>query len=709
MRLRTLAALLSSVLAFSVAAQDVRITNIANTSRKQWVEVAVPASDAASLPALCRLDPQGFIALRGGGVGLHSVMYHVYAALQPGQSITGRLIPVSNDPSLVPPFAMTDWVADDTLALIPRPGVFANGVEHRLGSVVFDMVESNRARQVFRLRGRMGDLPLVFEEWIYVYSYQDLVKVEMTFTNNDPRFNGMSWAFDHLWVETGEYFRVDYHTTLGLQAPGLQTRWPGHPSYGQWVQAVSGSRFMGRGEQIFLSGWLCPLPSRPMPNRSIRYTAGGMTMDVSPAERTENFVAAFGGPGVGLYHDWAGKWLGFGMLPEVPVDNRASGGWSGANASAAAFASLMTQRRDLYSARPRGLFPGAGSTGAQEDFGACKGAFAVTVGDPRFIWEIGYSTYDAFARPYHYREADSAPMDQSFRSGLRTWSQLPNCRTTFDPMGYPCPLPYSWYSNGWTTWDDQHRSQNNINALLALGGSYALRASLSDLLEVDLTQQPNRIDSPRAEGRLAMAWSSMFLLLDDPADRQRLLTHMSARLTQVTTLWPGARFVNNPLKPIRALEVGRDPSFYEPGGTTQVPSIIVWEHSIAVMGFYAGWRVTGDVRYRDMAAEVAKLILNHCIFQENGRWVACTAVRYLQGAQEGDPLPPTSYRSVGSPDVHVGAYSFWDWILPAVLIGRDLFRNDPAMVARCNAMLTDVAPNGPIRWEQAEWWAVLPR
>src|SRR5262249_35662182 len=148
---------------------------------------------------------------------------------------------------------------------------------------------------------------------------------------------------------------------------------------------------------------------------------------------------------------------------------------------------------------------------------------------PRMLYELGYSVYELFARPFHQREIDGSPLLQRNHPDLRTWSQLIHCPTTHDTLGMICPLPYSWPSDGWSGYDDQHRSHNNFDALLALTGSYALRAVLKDLLEIDLAQVPDRIDSPRAEGRLGMAWANMLLLLDNPMDRARLREHMLLR------------------------------------------------------------------------------------------------------------------------------------------------------------------------------------
>jgi hypothetical protein len=241
--------------------------------------------------------------------------------------------------------------------------------------------------------------------------------------------------------------------------------------------------------------------------------------------------------------------------------------------------------------------------------------------------------------------------------------------------------------------------------MLALTGSHALRQSQKDLLQVDLTQQPGFVDSPRANGRLLMAWSEMLLLLDTDAERQTLIAHMGNRVQALLNTWPGRAFVNDPARPIRALAIGSSPTFREADGSA-VPSIVVWEHSIAAMGFFAAWRATGDPRYEMLARETSKLIVNHCIYQANGRYVAATVVRYLQGAQEGQALPASSYYE-GSPDVQVGI-SFWEWIFPAVLICRELHRTlDPVLVARCDAIVQD--RGAPTTWQQAEWWAVLPR
>src|SRR5258707_3485308 len=113
------AALIVAAFAIGVRAQDLRITNLANVARKQWVDVAVPLSDAAALPALCRVDPMGFIAWKGANVGLHSTLFHVLATLQPRQTVTGNLVGV---PTGGDAWAMSDWVADDTPGVLPIPG-----------------------------------------------------------------------------------------------------------------------------------------------------------------------------------------------------------------------------------------------------------------------------------------------------------------------------------------------------------------------------------------------------------------------------------------------------------------------------------------------------------------------------------------------------------------------------------------------------------
>lgn len=706
----TLPAALAAVLGLFVgflSAQDIRITNPANCSRKQWIDVALPQSDAAALPLLCRLDPHGFIVLKGVDIGQHSTLFHVLADLGPHQSITGHLVGVSNSAAACDPWHLSDWIADSTTGLVPIASVLdPHGVEHRLQLTGAEVTEaSTPARRVVHYRGRLSGTPLIYDSYLYLYAGQDIVRVECTLTNSDPTTPELSFDIGALWLETGEYLRLDYRKRLGMPAAQKQQLLPGHPSHGAYVQLLSGARVLGRHEQIHVSGWMLCLPAAGRTLSAQYYHTSTSTSLISVNDRIDTLVAAYDLPANAVSLGWQGKWLAYGLTPEVPV-GVANNGWTDAGASWSGFTGLLQQPADLYVQRPRGLNRRAGTTGAQEDFGATKGSFAVTVGDPRLLHQLGYSVHELFLRPFHYREADGSPLLAANHPGLQTFGQGINCRTTQEFVGLLCPLPYSWPSDGWSTYDDQHRSQNNFNALLALTGSYALRDVLRDLAEIDKTQVPNRMDSPRAEGRLGIAWANMLLLLDSPADRASLRAHVAARTQAIQNSWLGRNFVGNPQKPIRVLATGSDPTFLEPNGT-RTPAIIVWEHSIAVMGFYALYRVTGDQQLHDLAADISKVIVNNCIYQDSGHWVACTAVRYLEGAQEGDALPAANYYS-GSPDIHVGV-NFWTWILPSVLICRDLHPNDTALVARCNAMLNDVAPNGPDSWQNAEWWAVLPR
>jgi hypothetical protein len=712
MRLSVFAAAMTAVTWIgTLAAQDIKLANLSSIPRKQWIDVALPAVDAAPLPRLCRFDPQGWIAFKGRAIGQHSVLFHVLANLAPNQTCSGRLVGVSNSPATFAPWAMSDWVADNTIALLPRPVLLdTNGVEHRLRDPRLELVEdASPARRVFHISGRIGTTPMAFDAYLYVYAGQDVVEIECTLTCADPRLPGMNYGFQLLWLESGEYLNIDYHRRLGLIAPFRQTQVPSHPSYNRWIQLLSGLRKIGRGEGLHLSGALLCMCEPGHSPTSTSYATNGMSMQWSVGNRVDQLFAEHEQPCVGLWQHWEGKWLAFGMVPEVPIPFRGDGGVADSNASWAGFTQLMQQPADQFVQRPRGLLRYAPSTGAQEDFGACKGAFAVTVGDPRWIHDAGYSVTEAMMRGFHYREIDGTPMRAANHPLLRCFNQVVHCVTTQDRVGYPCPIPYGWASNGWSAWDEQHRSQNNFNAMLALTGRFALRDQLRDLAEVDKAAVANWMNSPRAEGRLTIAWANMLLLMEDPADRQALLQCMLTRIQTVQNLWPGGQFVGNPNKPIHAIEVGSDPSFLEPGSVDKrVPAFITWEHSIAVMGFYAAWRVTGEQRYYDMAKDISRVIVDHCTFLENGHWMAATAIRYLRGVREGDALPASAYYT-GSPDVHASTV-YWPWILPSVLICRELNTGtNPTRVARCNAILADVAPNGPNDWRTAEWWAVLPR
>ena len=60
------------------------------------------------------------------------------------------------------------------------------------------------------------------------------------------------------------------------------------------------------------------------------------------------------------------------------------------------------------------------------------------------------------------------------------------------------------------------------------------------LVEVDLAMVPNWMDSPRGEGRLMMAWASMYLLIDDPVQKpsQVVWSRMNCASPGVSTTCP---------------------------------------------------------------------------------------------------------------------------------------------------------------------------
>jgi hypothetical protein len=346
-----LAAFVAVVSCITCQAQDVRITNMADYGRVQWVDVALPAGDGAALPDLCRLDPAGFIAWKGARVGLHSRMFHVLARLGPRETINGRLVGVQSFPAPGVPHVPSDWVADDFLATIPVPSLIAAGREHRFTLTEWREVESGSARRVLHLRGRIEDMPLVCEQWLYVYSGQDLVRYEMTLTHSDPRSAELSCSFDLLWHETGELATTDFRTLTTLGPRYVQTGIVNHPSYRRWCQVLSGTRTMGRGEQLFFSGWVLGAPTAGMLLRPTVVQAGPMSAEISVGDRVSTLYAA-SEPAVGVYTGWDGKWLAFGMVPELPAGST-NQGWDDANASAAGFLEYRETPRDLYAQRPR--------------------------------------------------------------------------------------------------------------------------------------------------------------------------------------------------------------------------------------------------------------------------------------------------------------------------------------------------------------------
>jgi hypothetical protein len=469
---------------------------------------------------------------------------------------------------------------------------------------------------------------------------------------------------------------------------------------GSWVQIISGPRSLDDSQQIDFSGWLLCLPSDHSTVNWLDYeTAARLNTMLAQIE----FPGFYRGPVVGHSLNWDGHWQAFGPVPSLPVAPHPQMPIT-AESMRADFEAYLATPGDIYDVRPGSSVKAPSQTGGQEDFGACRGEEVLTMDGAWGVRriQIGVSSH---MRPFHNYEVGGEPVLAKDQPKLVTWSQRPFGRLdpNADSLGKGFhPSGYAWdlFGTGFSPFDDQHRSQNNFNADLALRGTYMRKRMLRDFLEMDLAQVPDRMGAPRAQGRLFMAWAAMLRLLDGEDDRNNLLQHMASRLETVLDDWPGKDFVGSEATPIRVLDWTRNTP--ELPGT---PAWVVWQHSISAMGYFAAWKQTEDGRYREMAFWNAEMVTNWGCFHDGHSWRCCTAVEYLLESQEGHPLPPMAYTPV-SKRINVDD-SWWTWIYPAVKICHALVDGRGELWQRCQSIIEQIEADPPRNWEQSRWWAVV--
>lgn len=659
--------------------------------RRSWVDIPVP-----KLPIeqkRFRMNLRNWPVVRGRDIGDHTSLLHLYGEWKPNERVEGDLVLLTNPPPL--PFSSSDWVADQIGDLVPHIVLKrANelGKNLKLLGQTLTIIEQNDARQVWRIRGRVETTMLVFDGWFYVYSNQDAVFLEGLFTNSDPSRKEIDETFDSVGFRTGEFFQMDFRDHYGLYFP-----WRSPDPNLDYHQLVALQRTLSDGQQIYFSGWMLCLPTPPYnfdmfdPTTLLRLDslrAHMTTLRGGPSDQR-------GGPVLGM-GDWPeGSWLAFGSLPQTPA--KLGGG-------PLAFQQRIYESQvDLYDQKPKGLAKFAGQTGGQEDFGACKGGHCVTYSDPWMKEELRYMVSE-FYRPFHNRQPDGSPITKESNPKLWTWSQLPIGTTEPGPAddlgkGFNGVWPPDRQGTGFRGEDDQHRSQNTFNAAYALHGNYAFEAILEDFLQIDRCQVPDRIGAPRAIGRLYMAWASMLRLLTEPY-RAILIGHMWERMKVVEKDWKGKNVAED--RPIRVLTTGSDPSLLNPDGSRKL-AWIVWEHAIATMGLYAASLQTSNTHalaYKQFAKHLAEMVALYGCFYDGIKWRCCTAVEYLVGPEEGNPVQ----YGVNSKSISISD-SFWTWTLPAVIIAERL-TEDPMVRERCEAIIEQVRGTQPSNWADAEWWAI---
>lgn len=682
------------------------VANMSSGAQRRWMRVTVPTPLANQLPTVCRFVPEGApeaMAYKGRVIGPIGTEFHVLGDLPGFGTQNGQLVAGGANP---PAFQFSEWITDDPSKMAMRLEFVRNSVRQSIPVTFRETVEDSPVVRTDRFFG--GVVNGVWAEvFLTFYTNQDVVEVAGHYGWSDQ--SDPSWFINFESIE----FKIeeDCEMYFGLRS-GFQQITDG------WQFLSSASRDNGK----FPHGMAPHFYGVLLPKSDIPSTANPPDREV----RLNRMIAAMEGPLLmtGGAQVWSGNWFAFGEVPVVPAN---LDGVTLANQSAAAFRGYLQNPGDAWDTRPLANAWNTGGTGDQAPFGATKGTFAVTVGDPRYLWELLYSSTDYGLRHFHYREPNGSRVLAANHPDLFWYNGSHDWRNSTDLLGksggtWP---PYAWNfgDNGRGGPDRQHRGQNYMWAAAALTGSRLIQEEARDLIECEATRFPNfyltNTDAPRA-GRIFQDFAKMYYILPGAQEQTTLLQQIDWYLTAWEQNWSGGS-VSGPVK-MMAFD-GPDSRVLEPPRLFWVP----WNQAVGLMGMLevrAMMRRLGNTsmqtRFENFLRPTISTILRYAIVRDNqNRPLPINGVHWLADGQ----AQPASYYNIYAPgggyrygvsttsgdplgtDLLLGGTSWFIWWAGVINGGQMLFPSNSTE----NQIATEIKNTwfNPISsLNAAEWYAV---
>lgn len=568
------------LLAAALPAQRVVLENLAPVERQHWVTVTVPARLDLPVEMTFRVDAgRQFRAVRGVTIG-GSTAVRIHASIGARERTEGRLVPEPHDSA--GPFAPHPWVSDDPEEIIPhsvryllpdQPGEVQT-------SVVLEpeLLEESPAHQLWHTR-RRGQHGLVWDWWWEVLHDDPVVQVWGTVAWSDPADPGQRRTFRHVVVSVGEQLAQDFRVRHGLPVPNREGVAWGHMVARNWVA--------DDGVALPISGALLAYASPE--SASVPLEA---SLEPLVASRRD-LDAARHGPIVGLCLDWSASWGPVGHVPRLTPAGLARERQA-ADEAWRAFLAGETVTVGYGAPREMGAARTPSQTGAQEDFGAAKGAHAVTVGDPHWIRRAQYAYQAELLRyGYHHHELDGRPVVAAEHPRWTTYAGLTFFALAQDRLGKTTPPGSA--ALGWRAYDEEHFTWNGAAAYLSLAPDPSLLDHVGHMvttLEADARTQGTGLGAARAQGRTMGAIAQLWHVSPEPL-RARLLAVARKRLERIRA--NPSLGMTGPMDVLEWRQPDpRKPIYTDAARTQLAPWVSMWEHGLAAVGLQQLHEATGE-------------------------------------------------------------------------------------------------------------------
>jgi hypothetical protein len=498
------------------------LRNLSGIRRKTWAVGTAPAKKLGAefggdsgleLIARSLTDAREFRAHVSKTVGHKSVVW-IEADLDGGEELVVELATAVQEPE---PFQLHPWVSDSPTALLPTPVVQTGGGLETPGLVIagapgsIETIEQSAVHTRLRFRQRVGDTGIVFE-WTQDLTHGDPVS---------PFWGRFIWSdrtdpkhvrgFNGFGILVGEHIAIDDAEKHGVSGP--------FPYEGRLAYMMQREPFaLHDGAGLAFRGRMLTTAQGPIPEPKDDSDA-----QLTGAEFTNLAAAAEGGVEV-VSHDWDGVYIPFGVVPKVR-DSEVADAINEAFVLADMFRADR-EYRGWFATRPLGMLRVPSSTGDQEDFGAAKGGNAVSFFRPEWLSVMRYSVYAEAFRGFQHFDTGTTYLDLADHPQLVTWSGFPHYSLGVSPdqLGKTPPRPSNTPS-GWTNYDDQHYSRNNVIAYALLSDDPIVDALIEQHVFIDEAAHRVRYNgrgAARAQGRVALALAGLSMVTDgrpEGADR----------------------------------------------------------------------------------------------------------------------------------------------------------------------------------------------
>jgi hypothetical protein len=660
------------------------LINTGASRATHWIAVTFPRVLVKDFGVECSFDVGGqrWRAVRGKTRETKTT-YRIQATLHGNERVTGNLI---NESMPNPePYAVHKWVIDDIADVLPsidfvpmQPPV---------------LLESSPAHSRWHIK-QVTNQGFILEWWADVLHNDPVVQIWGKIVWSDRKDPAPSKVCNagSIKLHCGEYVVLDFAHRRGITKPIDQRN-------GKFVITHSENLVLDDGVGIPLTGRMLAFVD---PDVSQSSDFSMLQADV------DSLLAASTGEMLGICNEWDGHWLAHGKTPDVSAVNNIEEVFS---AKYAEFTNQLTQMVGMFSrASDIGIGMTPGQTGAQEDFGATKGTYAVSLGKPEWLLPMRYVSHYELFRSINLYGLSGNKLRAVDHPQWITWSGGTHWHTGASPDRLNKEPNPSWPSNDWYGYDDQHRSQNNFCAYALLSDDPLAYDQMEHQLEIDnasyrIKYPSNGIGASRAVGRQMLTWANMSTV--DQRNRWLdLIVRRAYPVSQIESLNP-----SNELKVLSTGGPDHRKNVYQNGELANWTSL--WEAGLAMVGIYAAHKqMPHSEVLLSIMDRLSETLLNKACFEEDGKQYLVADMIWNDGkgavelskanGWDGKNTNPQTQEFTYTE----GLYGVTEWTFAGILAARNYALSQGRPVPLNVDKLISEVTGGWRSQSHAEWWAM---